>query len=119
MALNVETVGTVRVVTLEGKIATDIAQDLKVEFEGYVADTPGPTLLDMSGVKYISSYLVGVLVALRSRLSERGFRLDFAGLDAKHLLVLRVSGLDELFRYHATRAEGIAALAESPAAKAV
>jgi anti-anti-sigma factor len=117
MALNVETVGAVKVVTLEGRLATEIAQDLKGEFETYVAETPGPTLLDMSGVKYISSYLVGVLVALRTRLSERGFNLEFAGLDSKHRFVLKVSGLDELFRYHETRAEGIAALAASPAAK--
>ena len=119
MALNVETVGTVQVVTLEGKLVTDVAQDLKTEFDAYVGGTPGPTLLDMSAVRYISSYLVGVLVALRSRLSERGFNLHFAGLDSKHRLVLKVSGLDDLFRYHATRAEGIAALAAMPAAKAV
>lgn len=119
MALNVETVGEVRVVTLEGRLATEVAQDLKTEFETYADETPGPTLLDMSGVRYMSSYLVGVLVALRSRLSKRGFEMRFAGLDPKHLLVLKVSGLDELFHYHATRAEGIAALAARPEAKAV
>ena len=119
MALNVETVGAVRVVTLEGKLATDVAQDLKTEFDAYVAGAPGPTLLDMSGVKYISSYLLGVLVALRSRLSERGFGLHFAGLDQKHRFVLKVSGLEDLFFYHVTRAEGIAALTAKPAAKTV
>ena len=107
-----ETVGAVRVVTLEGKLATDIAQNLKTEFDAYIVATPGPTLLDLSDVRYISSYLVGVLVALRSRLSERGFGLHFAGLDPRHHQVLRVSGLEELFQVcHATRAEGIAALA--------
>lgn len=119
MALNVENVGAVRVVTLEGKIATEIAQDLKAEFDAYAAETPGPTLLDMSNVRYLSSYLVGVLVALRSRLSEMGFTLHFAGLDARHRLVLKVSGLEELFQYHATRAEGIAVLEATPAARGV
>ncbi|MGA7991852.1 MAG: STAS domain-containing protein [Thermoanaerobaculia bacterium] len=115
MTLNVESVGQVRVMTLEGKLATDIAQDLKTEFDAYVAGSPGPTLLDMSGVRYISSYLVGVLVDLRSRLSQKGFELHFAGLDAKHHLVLKVSALDGLFRYHDTREEGIAALAAARA----
>ncbi|HUM02876.1 MAG TPA: STAS domain-containing protein [Thermoanaerobaculia bacterium] len=119
MALNVETVGPVRVVTLEGKLVTEAAQDLKNEFEAFVAATPGPTLLDMSGVRYMSSYLVGVLVALRTRLSERGFDLHVAGLDSKHLLVLKVSALDQLFRCHATRSEGIAALLGGPEPRAV
>lgn len=119
MALNVETVGQVRVVALEGKLVTETAQDLKTEFETYATTTPGPTLLDMSGVRYMSSYLVGVLVALRTRLSERGFALHVAGLDARHLLVLKVSALDQLFHCHATRAEGIAALLDGLEAKAI
>ncbi|HQQ76374.1 MAG TPA: STAS domain-containing protein [Thermoanaerobaculia bacterium] len=113
MALNVETSGVVRVITLEGKLGTEIAQDLKTEFDAYLAGSPGPTLLDMSQVRYISSYLVGVLVDMRSRLAARGYALHFAGIDARHRLVLTISGLDELFGYHAERAEGIAALAAS------
>ena len=100
-----------RVITLEGKLGTEIAQDLKTEFDAYLAGSPGPTLLDMSQVRYISSYLVGVLVDMRSRLAARGYALHFAGIDARHRLVLTISGLDELFGYHAERAEGIAALA--------
>ena len=111
MALTVENVGVVRVVTLEGRIVTEAAQDLKRDFDAYAEGDAGPTLLDMGAVLYVCSYLVGVLVALRSRLSARGFPVAFAGLDPKHRFVLRVAGLEELFEYHATREEGIAALA--------
>jgi anti-anti-sigma factor len=114
MALNVETVGAVRVITLEGRLVTEIAQDLKGQFGAYLAGTPGPTLIDMSGVRYISSYLVGVFVELRSSLAARGFALHFAGMDPRHRLVLKVSGLEDLFRFHASRAEGVAALAAAP-----
>ena len=96
------------------KLATETAQDLKHEFDSFARDTPGPTLLEVSGVKYISSYLVGVLVALRTRLSHKGFSVHFAGLESRHRLVLRVSGLERLFEYHATREEGIAALSSNP-----
>ena len=111
MPLKIETVGTVRVLTLEGKLVTEIAQDLKVEFDTYADGNPGPTLLDMSDVRYVSSYLVGVLVTFRSRQFQRGFEVHLAGLDPRHRLVLQIAGLDGLFQYHATRAEGIAALA--------
>jgi anti-anti-sigma factor len=110
MPLEIETVGNVKVVTLEGKLVTEAAQDLKCEFDAYVGGAPGPTLLEMSGVKYISSYLVGVFVVLRTRLVEKGLALHFAGLDPRHRLVLRISGLESLFEYHATREDGIAAL---------
>lgn len=114
MPLDIETVGGVRVVTLEGKLVTETAQDLKTQFDAYVAGAPGPTLIDMSGVRYISSYLVGVFVELRSKLSAKGCALHFAGMDPRHRLVLKVSGLEDLFDHHATRADGIAVLSAAP-----
>ncbi len=116
MALDIETVGGVRVITLEGRVLTEIAQDLKPRFDEYAAGTPGPTLIDMSGVRYVSSYLVGVLVDLHSRLSAGGFPMHFAGMDPRHRLVLKVSGLEDLFHFHESRAQGVAALSGGPAA---
>ena len=114
MTLIIETVGPVRVVTLEGKLVTEAAQDLKHEFDAFAREAPGPTLLEVSGVKYISSYLVGVFVAFRTRLAGQGASVHFAGLESRHRLVLRMSGLERLFEYHETREEGIAALASNP-----
>jgi anti-anti-sigma factor len=116
MVLDIETVGTVRVITLEGRVLTEIAQDLKPRFDEYAAGTPGPTLIDMSAVRYVSSYLVGVLVDLNSSLSAKGFAMHFAGMDPRHRLVLKISGLDGLFHFHESRAQGIAALSTRPAA---
>jgi len=116
MALDIVTTGVVHVITLEGRVLTEIAQDLKPQFDAYAAATPGPTLIDMSGVRYVSSYLVGVLVELNSRLSAKGFAMHFAGMDPRHRLVLKISGLEGLFQFHESRAEGIAALAAGRAA---
>jgi anti-anti-sigma factor len=116
MALDIETAGSVRVITLEGKVLTEIAQDLKPQFDAYAAEAPGPTLVDMSGVRYVCSYLVGVLVELNSRLSAKGFAMHFAGMDPRHRLVLKISGLEGLFQFHESRAQGIAALSSGTAA---
>ena len=110
MPLNIDTVGSVRVVTLEGKLATEVSQQLKTEFDELIDRSPGPMLLDMSSVKFVSSYFVGVLVATRGRLAEQRMPLHLAGLDPRHRLVLRISALEGLFNYHATREDGIAAL---------
>ncbi len=110
MPLKIEQEGAVRVLTLDGRIATTDALDLKPQFDAYLEGSPGPTLVDMTRVRYFSSYLVGLFIAMRSALAERGFAVHFAGLDPKHRLVFKVSGLEDLFEYHATRAAGVAAL---------
>ncbi len=113
MPLNIDQEGAVRVLTLDGKIMTTEALDLKPQFDAYLGGSPGPTLVDMSRVRYFSSYLVGLLIALRSGLAERNFPIHFAGLDPKHRLVFKVSGLEDLFQYHETRAAGVSALSAS------
>ena len=110
MALKVENLDDVRVVTLEGRLVTEVAQNLFAEFNEYVEGSPGTTLLDMTGVRYMGSFLVGVLVNLRTGLSKRGFALHVAGLESRNRLVLRVAGLEGLFDFHLTREEGLASL---------
>jgi len=108
--LDIEQVGRVTVLTLQGRLLTEQAQELKPRFDSYAAGTPGDTLIDMTRVGYFSSYLVGILVSLRSTLHERGKSLHLVGLDQKARFVLKVAALDNLFTYHATREEALAAI---------
>lgn len=113
MSLNVETVGSVNVVTLEGRLVTEVAQQLKGDFDDLAARMPAVTVLDMSRVGFMSSYLVGVLVALYTRLAEKGLSVHLAGLDARQRLVLKVSDLERYFTFHDNREEALAALGVS------
>ena len=108
--LSIEKVGRVNVLTLQGRLLTEQAQELKPRIDAYAAGSPGDTLLDMSRVGYFSSYLVGILVSLRTKLHEQRATLHLAGLDAKVRLVLKVSALEELFTYHENREEALSAM---------
>jgi anti-anti-sigma factor len=108
--LAIERVGRVTVLTLQGRLVTEQALELKPKLDTYAAGRPGDTLLDMSRVVYFSSYLVGVLVSLRSTLHEQGAKCHLVGLDPKARFVLKVSALEDLFTYHATREEALSAM---------
>ena len=110
MSLTVESIDGVRVVTFEGRLVTEVAQSLKPMLDEYAAGRPGDTVLDMSAVPYVCSYLIGILVSLRTRLGEQGASVALAALDPKIRFILQVSGLEGLFSYHASRNEAIAHL---------
>ena len=109
MALEVERVGDVNVIRLSGKIVTDAAREMKTEFDAY--EVGGcDTLVDMKDVDYMSSYLIGILVACYKRASAAGRRFELAGVSSRLRLVLTVSALDSIFRCHASREDGIRSL---------
>jgi anti-anti-sigma factor len=103
MALQMRRVGKVTVIVLSGKLNTEAAQDLKRELNDYCDRSPGHSLLDMSEVNYVSSYLIGVLVACHEKLKASGSELHLAGVDPKLRMVLESPGSGRSFP--ATRRE--------------
>jgi stage II sporulation protein AA (anti-sigma F factor antagonist) len=109
MSLDVERVGHVNVIRLSGKILTEAAQEMKTEFDSYEARARD-TLVDMQNVEYMSSYLIGILVACYKRAATAGQRFELAGVSPRIRLVLTVSSLDSVLRCHATLEEGLKSL---------
>ena len=87
---------------------TEAARDLKQDLYDYCDSNPGHTLLDMSGVGFVSSYLIGILVACHKMLKGSGGELHLAGLDSRLRTVLDVAGLTEVFPQHEARQAGVA-----------
>ena len=110
MSLEVVRIGQVNVIRLSGKIVTDAAREMKTEFDSYEAGACD-TLVDMQDVDYMSSYLIGILVACFKRASAAGRRFELAGVSPRIRLVLTVSSLDSVLRCHASRAEGLESMA--------
>jgi anti-anti-sigma factor len=65
-------------------------------------------LIDMKDVRYVSSYLIGVLVGCHKLLKKSGYDLHLSGLSSHLRMVLEVSGLTDVFPSHETREEGLA-----------
>jgi anti-sigma B factor antagonist len=70
------------------------------------ADT---VLLDLSGVGFIDSTVLGVIVQESKRLEGRGVSLTLVTDDPRTLRVLEVTGLDRVMHRHATLHDALAA----------
>jgi anti-anti-sigma factor len=62
-------------------------------------------VLDLSGVEYVGSALLGLLVNLRQRIKSNGGRLVLCGLSEQVLKALRTCSLHNLFTVSQTRQE--------------
>ena len=63
------------------------------------AESPDRLIIDLSGVKFIDSTALGVLIEARTRMTNRrGFMLAAPGLETRR--ALEISGLDKHFSVH-------------------
>jgi anti-sigma B factor antagonist len=67
-------------------------------------------VLDLTGLGFIDSTGLGVLVAGRNRSLERGGAVAFVCTQERVLKLLRITGLDAVFDIHATVDGAVAAL---------
>jgi anti-sigma B factor antagonist len=72
------------------------------------AEAPNRLVVDLSGVKFIDSTALGVLIEARTKLeNRRGFLLAAPGLETRR--ALEISGLDRHFAVHDSLDSALAA----------
>ncbi|MET9257658.1 STAS domain-containing protein [Streptomyces sp. NPDC048182] len=67
-------------------------------------------VLDLSGLAYCDSTGITVLITAYQRAQAAGSRLSLAGVTPDQMRVFQVVGLDQVFTFHATAEEAVAAL---------
>jgi anti-sigma B factor antagonist len=89
------------VVRLAGELDLYNAAAVREALLECCAETPERLIIDLSGVKFIDSTALGVLIEARTRMSNRrGFLLAAPGLETRR--ALEISGLDRHFSVHET-----------------
>ena len=87
------------VVSLAGELDLYNASTVREALLACCAETPERLIVDLSGVKFIDSTALGVLIEARTKLeNRRGFLLAAPGLETKR--ALEISGLDRHFAVH-------------------
>jgi anti-sigma B factor antagonist len=87
------------VVSLAGELDLYNAHEVREALLECCAESPARLVVDLSGVKFIDSTALGVLIEARTRLeNRRGFLLAAPGLETKR--ALEISGLDRHFAVH-------------------
>jgi anti-sigma B factor antagonist len=87
------------VVSLAGELDLYNAHEVREALLECCAEAPDRLVVDLSGVKFIDSTALGVLIEARTRLANRrGFLLAAPGLETRR--ALEISGLDRHFSVH-------------------
>jgi anti-sigma B factor antagonist len=87
------------VVSLAGELDLYNAHEVREALLECCAESPDRLVVDLSGVKFIDSTALGVLIEARTQLeNRRGFLLAAPGLETKR--ALEISGLDRHFAVH-------------------
>jgi anti-sigma B factor antagonist len=87
------------IVSLAGELDLYNAHEVREALLECCAEAPNRLIVDLSGVKFIDSTALGVLIEARTKLeNRRGFLLAAPGLETKR--ALEISGLDRHFTVH-------------------
>ncbi|MGI5281912.1 STAS domain-containing protein [Nonomuraea polychroma] len=101
-------------ISVSGEIDTTNADQLE-SFAGQVRRPGEPLVLDLSGLTFLDSTGLNVLLRLNSTAQEQGGGLHLAALRKIPARLLKITGVDRAMQIHANVDEAIAALAASSA----
>ncbi|MFI6854200.1 STAS domain-containing protein [Streptomyces sp. NPDC050416] len=98
----------IRVVTLRGEIDHAVANELVEALLSYGSVTRPRTVVDLSGVTFMDSSGINVLIAAHQSMSDAQGWLRVAGAKASVLRVLELVGLDQVIGCHSTVEQALA-----------
>lgn len=112
LAINEEKVGEVTVLGLEGRLDTDTSADLELAVQDLMQAGVRQFVVDLSGVGYVSSAGLRVLLSLGKTVENSG-GLRLAGLNPTVRQVFDVAGFTQLFAIFASRDAALAGKARA------
>ena len=105
---SIERNGDSVVVHLAGELDLYNAHAVREALIGCTEESPDRLVVDLSGVNFIDSTALGVLIEARTRMSNRrSFLLAAPGLETRR--ALEISGLDKHFNVHESLDEALGA----------
>ena len=117
MAIEIEQeqVGTVRVLVLSGRLDTETAADVELALQDLFAAGEREYVIDLSGIGYVSSAGLRVLLSLAKLLDGGKGSLRLCGLNAAVTQVFDVAGFSKLFAIFPDRAAALPKVAQGKA----
>jgi anti-sigma B factor antagonist len=107
MAFEVQKVGDVTVVDVEGQLIVGNRQELKQRVLAELEGGARKFLVDFTRTGYIDSSGLGVLVSLSKKIREQGGELRLSSLNEDLRTLFELTKLDTLFRIADSRADGL------------
>jgi anti-anti-sigma factor len=108
-----ELIGTLRILGLTGRLDTETAVDVELALQDLLAAGERQFLIDLTGIGYVSSAGLRVLLSLAKQLDGGKGSLKLCGLNASVKQVFEVAGFSKLFTILPDRAAVLKALPSS------
>jgi len=99
--------GSVRVLALAGRLDTETAVDVELALQDLLGAGEREFLIDLSGIGYVSSAGLRVLLSLAKQLDGGKGSLRLCGLNAAVTQVFDVAGFSKLFAIFPDRAAAL------------
>ena len=109
--IDVEHVGTTRVLVLPQDASLEVAEELRVLLREATGDVGGTIVVDLSTTTFVDSRTLGALLESMKRLRPHGGQLHVVVGKREVRRIFEITLLDRAFPVHATRAEALAAIA--------
>ena len=103
LELSDATAGRWHVIEIRGELDLHTATALQGRLTELTSDDPAFIALDLSGVPFMDSSSLGVVVAALKRLRERGGELALIGASGSPAKVLAITGMDQVIPSVASR----------------
>src|SRR4051812_21824826 len=91
---------SVLILSADGGLNADTARDFVSQLEALIDAGVTRMIIDLTNMSYISSYGIGVLVRLHSKLAKRGGHVKFASPQSPILKALNVVRLGKMFEMY-------------------
>ena len=93
---------------LSGEIDHHVARELREEIDGTAMRTrPSVLKLDFSGVQFMDSSGIGVLLSRYKQMAGSGGTISVYGAGPRISRILKIGGIDRLVRQYGTREEAV------------
>jgi anti-sigma B factor antagonist len=109
--IGLDRVGSAALVRIGGDVTSSSETELTDAFGSAVDGGATAVILDFSGMEYMNSGGIGLLVTLLVRAQRSGVRLLATGLSDHYRQILSLTRLDEAIEIHPDEATALAAVA--------
>ena len=100
MSLNIEDKGTVKVVSLVGKLDVNLSVSIEAELEQLVESGSHYLILELSGIEYLSSSGIRVFISIMRKIKDKNGRLVLACVPDIIKKILKTVELEDIFEVY-------------------
>ena len=108
MSLNIEDKGNVKIVKLSGKLDVNLSMSIESELEQLVDSGSNNIILELSGVEYLSSSGIRVLISIMRKIKDNNGRLVLSYITDIIKKILKTVELEDLFEVYENVDEALA-----------